>query len=113
MPPKRTSTSAAPAMTQAAIKKLVADSVSAARSTSLLLGQILKILIEHQEKRSSGEYLKTYVEKIPELAYAFGVPLCAQHRETHRSLHRGLPRSMKEMFTAQKPHTLEETINIT
>ncbi|GKA42053.1 reverse transcriptase domain-containing protein, partial [Tanacetum coccineum] len=30
MPPKRTSTSAAPAMTQAAIKKLVADSVSAA-----------------------------------------------------------------------------------
>ncbi|GKF29241.1 hypothetical protein Tco_0095583, partial [Tanacetum coccineum] len=30
MPLKRTSTSAAPAMTQAAIKKLVADSVSAA-----------------------------------------------------------------------------------
>ncbi|GKB40676.1 reverse transcriptase domain-containing protein [Tanacetum coccineum] len=30
MPPKRTSTSKAPAMTQAAIKKLVADSVSAA-----------------------------------------------------------------------------------
>ncbi|GKA87756.1 hypothetical protein Tco_0809520 [Tanacetum coccineum] len=30
MPPKRTSTSAAPTMTQAAIKKLVADSVSAA-----------------------------------------------------------------------------------
>ncbi|GJX46648.1 hypothetical protein Tco_0271838 [Tanacetum coccineum] len=30
MPPKRTSTFAAPAMTQAAIKKLVADSVSAA-----------------------------------------------------------------------------------
>ncbi|GJU95169.1 hypothetical protein Tco_1319925 [Tanacetum coccineum] len=30
MPPKRTPTSAAPAMTQAAIKKLVADSVSAA-----------------------------------------------------------------------------------
>ncbi|GJR75404.1 hypothetical protein Tco_0087769, partial [Tanacetum coccineum] len=30
MPPKRTSTSEAPAMTQAAIKKLVADSVAAA-----------------------------------------------------------------------------------
>ncbi|GKE12553.1 hypothetical protein Tco_1416104 [Tanacetum coccineum] len=30
MPPKRTSTSEAPTMTQAAIKKLVADSVSAA-----------------------------------------------------------------------------------
>ncbi|GJT08905.1 hypothetical protein Tco_0843367 [Tanacetum coccineum] len=30
MPPKRTSTSEAPAMTQAAIRKLVADSVAAA-----------------------------------------------------------------------------------
>ncbi|GJX12334.1 hypothetical protein Tco_0204092 [Tanacetum coccineum] len=30
MPPKRTSTSEAPAMTQAAIRKLVADSVTAA-----------------------------------------------------------------------------------
>ncbi|GJY26166.1 hypothetical protein Tco_0400892, partial [Tanacetum coccineum] len=30
MAPKRTSTSAAPAMTQAAIRKLVADSVAAA-----------------------------------------------------------------------------------
>ncbi|GKF39287.1 hypothetical protein Tco_0119348, partial [Tanacetum coccineum] len=30
MPPKRTSTSEAPPMTQAAIKKLVADSVTAA-----------------------------------------------------------------------------------
>ncbi|GKF95961.1 hypothetical protein Tco_0288696, partial [Tanacetum coccineum] len=30
MPPKRTSTSATPAMTQAAIKKLVADSISIA-----------------------------------------------------------------------------------
>ncbi|GJZ65810.1 hypothetical protein Tco_0622506, partial [Tanacetum coccineum] len=30
MPPKRTSTSESPAMTQAAIKKLVADSVAAA-----------------------------------------------------------------------------------
>ncbi|GKA65176.1 hypothetical protein Tco_0764883, partial [Tanacetum coccineum] len=35
MPPKRTSTSEAPAMTQAAIRKLVADSVTAdSRSTS-------------------------------------------------------------------------------
>nr|GEW87559.1 reverse transcriptase domain-containing protein [Tanacetum cinerariifolium] len=33
MPPKRTSTSVAPAMTQAAIRKLVADSVVAALET--------------------------------------------------------------------------------
>ncbi|GJY56253.1 reverse transcriptase domain-containing protein [Tanacetum coccineum] len=35
MPPKRTSTSEAPAMTQAAIKKLVADSVSAALEANM------------------------------------------------------------------------------
>nr|GEY62531.1 hypothetical protein [Tanacetum cinerariifolium] len=33
MPPERTSTSAAPAMTHAAIKKLVSDSVAAALET--------------------------------------------------------------------------------
>nr|GFA01630.1 hypothetical protein [Tanacetum cinerariifolium] len=33
MPPKRTSTSVAPAMTQAAIRKLVADSVTTALET--------------------------------------------------------------------------------
>ncbi|GJV20801.1 retrovirus-related pol polyprotein from transposon TNT 1-94 [Tanacetum coccineum] len=44
MPPKRTSTSEASAMTQAAIKKLVTDSVTAARKHKLQQWQVLVIL---------------------------------------------------------------------
>ncbi|GJQ89168.1 putative reverse transcriptase domain-containing protein [Tanacetum coccineum] len=43
MPPKRTSTSEAPAMTQAAIRKLVADSVTAALEHKLQQWQVLVI----------------------------------------------------------------------
>ncbi|GJQ96334.1 reverse transcriptase domain-containing protein [Tanacetum coccineum] len=43
MPPKRTSTSEAPAMTQAAIKKLVANSVAAALEAKLQQWQVLVI----------------------------------------------------------------------
>ncbi|GKC85855.1 hypothetical protein Tco_1141572, partial [Tanacetum coccineum] len=47
MPPKRTSTSATPTMTQAAIRKLVADSIAAtleevANITQRLMDQVLK-----------------------------------------------------------------------
>ncbi|GJY61875.1 hypothetical protein Tco_0462532 [Tanacetum coccineum] len=49
MPPKRTSTSEASTMTQAAIKKLVADSVSAALEAQALTWQIL-IIPPDQEK---------------------------------------------------------------
>ncbi|GJY13863.1 putative reverse transcriptase domain-containing protein [Tanacetum coccineum] len=50
MAPKRTSTFAAPAMTHAAFKKLVADSVSAALKRKLLPWQILTIQIGTTEK---------------------------------------------------------------
>ncbi|GJS58524.1 hypothetical protein Tco_0653308 [Tanacetum coccineum] len=50
MAPKRTSTSAAPTMTQAAIKKLVADSVSAALERKAATWQILTIQIGTTEK---------------------------------------------------------------
>ncbi|GJZ48828.1 hypothetical protein Tco_0603018 [Tanacetum coccineum] len=50
MPPKRTSTSAAPAMTQAAIKKLVADSVSAA-----LGAQAATLANTNNTNRNTGE----------------------------------------------------------
>ncbi|GKB79540.1 hypothetical protein Tco_0946435 [Tanacetum coccineum] len=52
MPPKRTSTSAAPAMTQAAIRQLVADSVAAALEAQAANMEILTILIGtlNQEK---------------------------------------------------------------
>ncbi|GJV84659.1 reverse transcriptase domain-containing protein [Tanacetum coccineum] len=44
MPPKRASTSEAPAMTQAAIRKLVADSVTATLEAKLHMGRVLVIL---------------------------------------------------------------------
>ncbi|GJS96973.1 hypothetical protein Tco_0803941 [Tanacetum coccineum] len=50
MPPKRTSTSEAPSMTQAAIKKLVADSVSAA-----LEAQAANIENANNTNRNTGE----------------------------------------------------------
>ncbi|GKB72872.1 hypothetical protein Tco_0934284 [Tanacetum coccineum] len=50
MPPKRTSTSEAPAMTQAAIKKLVADSVSAA-----LEAQAANMANADNTNRNTGE----------------------------------------------------------
>ncbi|GKE95253.1 hypothetical protein Tco_1580108, partial [Tanacetum coccineum] len=49
MPPKMTSTSEAPAMTQASIKKLVADSISAAPEAQAANMQIL-IIPPDQEK---------------------------------------------------------------
>ncbi|GJX03305.1 hypothetical protein Tco_0189221 [Tanacetum coccineum] len=50
MPPKRTSTSEAPAMTQAAIKKLVADSVTAA-----LEAQVATMTNADNTNRNTGE----------------------------------------------------------
>ncbi|GJW10466.1 hypothetical protein Tco_1576293, partial [Tanacetum coccineum] len=50
MPPKRTSTSEAPAMTQAAIRKLVADSVTAA-----LEAQVATMANANNTNRNTGE----------------------------------------------------------
>ncbi|GJZ18138.1 reverse transcriptase domain-containing protein [Tanacetum coccineum] len=50
MPPKRTSTSEAPAMTQAAIRKLVADSVTAA-----LEAQAVTMVNADNTNRNTGE----------------------------------------------------------
>ncbi|GJW93682.1 putative reverse transcriptase domain-containing protein [Tanacetum coccineum] len=50
LPPKRTSTSKAPAMTQAAIRKLVADSVTAALEAQPLTWKMLTIPIGTPEK---------------------------------------------------------------
>ncbi|GJR58975.1 hypothetical protein Tco_1501137 [Tanacetum coccineum] len=49
MPPKRTTTSEAPAMTQAAIKKLVVDSVSAALEAQAANMAILTIPPDHEK----------------------------------------------------------------
>nr|GEW99404.1 putative reverse transcriptase domain-containing protein [Tanacetum cinerariifolium] len=167
MPPKRTSTSEAPAMTQAAIRKFVADSVTAAleaqaatmanpsnpnRNTgptgtplassaglnesnqySLVAEQADKItwtelkrlltnkycrrtkVRKMEEERYNlivkGNHLKTYVRRFQELAV-----LCPNMvPNTEKLLEAfigGLSRSIKGNFTASKPQTLEEAINI-
>nr|GEY97164.1 reverse transcriptase domain-containing protein [Tanacetum cinerariifolium] len=82
MPPKRTSTSAAPAMTQDAIRKLVANSV-----TATLEAQVATMLI----------LCPNMVPNTKKLMEVFI---------------RGLPQSIEETVTASKPQTLEKAINI-
>ncbi|GJV48553.1 reverse transcriptase domain-containing protein [Tanacetum coccineum] len=94
MAPKRTSTSAAPPMTQAAIKKLVADSVSAA-----LEAQAATMENTNNTNRNIGQVLcPTMVPNSKKLMEVFIG---------------GLPRSIKGNVTASKPQTLEEAITIT
>ncbi|GJW21118.1 reverse transcriptase domain-containing protein [Tanacetum coccineum] len=64
MPPKRTSTSEAPAMTQAAIRKLVADSVTAA-----LEAQAATMANDDNTNRNTGEREAPVARKITTEAY--------------------------------------------
>ncbi|GJX64136.1 putative reverse transcriptase domain-containing protein [Tanacetum coccineum] len=63
IPPKRTSTSEAPAMTQAAIKKLVADSV-----TAVLEAQVATMAIS-----ISCQHVGTFIGRKEQLAFADGL----------------------------------------
>nr|GEX83428.1 reverse transcriptase domain-containing protein [Tanacetum cinerariifolium] len=84
MDPKRTSTSAAPAMNQAAIRKLVAD----------------------------RNDLKTYIRRFLELAVL--CPTMVPNSEKLMEVFiGGLPRSTEGNVTSSKPQTLEEAITIT
>ncbi|GJT11545.1 putative reverse transcriptase domain-containing protein [Tanacetum coccineum] len=101
MAPKRTSTSAAPPMTQAAIKKLVADSVAAA-----LEAQAATMANTDNTNRNTGQ------RETPEL-----VILCPTMVPNSKKLMEvfigGLTRSIEGNVTASKPQTLEEAITIT
>ncbi|GJR46686.1 putative reverse transcriptase domain-containing protein [Tanacetum coccineum] len=103
MPPKRTSTSEAPAMTQAAIRKLVAHSVTAA-----LEAQATTMANANNPNRNTGPtgtpVLKTrnYKEFISCQPFYFN--------GTEGAV--GLIRCIEGNVTASKPQTLEETINI-
>ncbi|GJR30391.1 hypothetical protein Tco_1106623 [Tanacetum coccineum] len=73
MPPKRTSTSEAPAMTQAAIKKLVADSVTTALEAQAAtmavliqkLGDVVTTALEAQAEPDVRLYVIRQVLVIP------------------------------------------------
>nr|GEX22114.1 reverse transcriptase domain-containing protein [Tanacetum cinerariifolium] len=101
MPPKRTSTSAAPAMTQAAIRQLIVDGIAAA-----LEAQVVTITNTDNPNRN------TRPRETPELAV-----LCPNMVPNSKKLMevfiRGLPRSIEGNVTASKPQTLEEAITIT
>nr|GEZ20151.1 putative reverse transcriptase domain-containing protein [Tanacetum cinerariifolium] len=135
MPPKRNSTFEAPAMTQAAIKKFVANSVTATLEAQVAImantsnpnrntgptGTPVAKTGNYKESRKmeeelynlivNGNDLKTYVRRFQELAV-----LCPNMvPNTEKLLEAfiiGLPRSIKGNVTASKPQTIEEAIKI-
>ncbi|GKB71352.1 reverse transcriptase domain-containing protein, partial [Tanacetum coccineum] len=136
MPPKRTSTSEASAMTKAAIKKLVADSVFRSLEALALQNELLILhplvfdatesvfscsnytedckddgkTILHWTMKGDND-LKAYVRRFQELATLCPtmVPDSEKMMEVFIG---GLPRSIEGNVTASKPQTLEEAINI-
>nr|GEW98631.1 putative reverse transcriptase domain-containing protein [Tanacetum cinerariifolium] len=126
MPSKRPSTSEASTMSQAAIRKLVADSVAAALETqTATMAKIdnsireipiakrgnYKEFISYQPFYFNGNDLKTYVRRFQELAV-----LCLNMLPNNAKLIEvfisGILRSIEGNVTASKPQTLEEAINI-
>nr|GEW89859.1 reverse transcriptase domain-containing protein [Tanacetum cinerariifolium] len=138
MPPKRTSTSKIPTMTQAAIRQLITDGIAVAlenayaqpigieqanKTTWTKLKRLLtnkycprtevkKIEDEFYNLDVKGNDLKTYIRRFQELAV-----LCPNMVPNTEKLIevfiRGLPRSIEGNVTASKPQTLEEAITIT
>nr|GEV63914.1 reverse transcriptase domain-containing protein [Tanacetum cinerariifolium] len=133
MSPKRTSTSAAPAMTQAAIRQLVADSITTALEAQAanmanadntnrnpeprkaLNSFDQPIGIEEAYKLSWVEFkkllIKKYCPRTEELATLCPTMVLDSEKMIEAFI-RGLPRSIKGNVTTSKPQTLEEAINI-
>ncbi|GJZ15800.1 hypothetical protein Tco_0551477, partial [Tanacetum coccineum] len=142
MPPKRTSTSEAPAMTQAAIRKLVADSVTAA-----LEAQAATMANADNTNRNTGEReapvarkcsYKEFISCQPfnfkgsegavglirwfertELVFSrsnctedYKVKFSTDSEKMIEVFIGGLPQSIEGNVTTSKPQTLEEAINI-
>ncbi|GJS45842.1 hypothetical protein Tco_0595963 [Tanacetum coccineum] len=100
MPPKRTSTSAAPGMTQAAIRQLVADSVAAA--------------LEAQAATMASTNNPNRILDYEKLLLAVLCPNMVPNTEKlMEAFIGGLPISIEGNVTASKPQTLEEAITIT
>nr|GEY26982.1 putative reverse transcriptase domain-containing protein [Tanacetum cinerariifolium] len=140
MPPKRSSTSKASTMSQAAIRKLVTDSIAVALETQTTTMTEAYNPIRNTKPREipvakrgnykefisrqpfyfndefynlsvKGNDLKTYVRRFQEL-----VVLCPNTVPNNKKLMEvfigGLPRSIEGNVTASKTQTLEEAINI-
>ncbi|GJU23770.1 hypothetical protein Tco_1157112 [Tanacetum coccineum] len=118
MAPKRTSTSAAPAMTQAAIKKLVADSIAAALEAQA--ATMANTDNTNRNTRQSGTPVArkcSYKEFMSCQPFNFKAILCPTMVPNSEKLMEvfieGLPRSIEGNVTASNPQTLEEAITIT
>ncbi|GKA67769.1 putative reverse transcriptase domain-containing protein [Tanacetum coccineum] len=117
MAPKRTPTSAAPAMSQAAIRKLVADSVAAALEAQA--ATMANTDNTNRNTRQSGTPVArkcSYKEFMSCQPFNFKV-LCPTMVPNSEKLMEvfigGLPRSIEGNVTTSKPQTLEEAITIT
>nr|GFA30671.1 reverse transcriptase domain-containing protein [Tanacetum cinerariifolium] len=114
MPPKRTSTSAATAMTQAAIQKLVADSVAAPLETQAATMVNTKNTNRNNIPRETPVARKgNYKEFISCQPFYFNgtegaVGLIRWFERTEL----GLPQSIEGTVTTSKPQTFEEVTNI-
>nr|GEY24139.1 hypothetical protein [Tanacetum cinerariifolium] len=116
MPPKGALTSEAPAMTQATIRILVADSV-----TEALEAEAATMTNANNPNRNTGPTgipivkMRNYKEFISYQPFYFNVLCPNMVPNTEKLLEAfigGLPRSIEGNVTAFKPQTLEEAINI-
>ncbi|GKC53449.1 hypothetical protein Tco_1076194 [Tanacetum coccineum] len=126
MPPKRTSTSEAPAMTQAAIRKLVADSVTAAlEAQATTMANADNTNRNTREREAPVARQCSYKEFMscqpinfkgseggPEELETLCPTMVPDYEKMIEVFIGGLPRIIKGNVTASKPQTLEEAINI-
>nr|GEU89342.1 putative reverse transcriptase domain-containing protein [Tanacetum cinerariifolium] len=117
MAPKRTSTFAVPAMTQAAIRKLVANSVATALESQAANMANADNTNRNTELKEDPIAIKcSYKEFMSYQPFNFKVlcPTIVTNSEKMIEVFiGGLPRSIKGNVTASKPQTLEEAITIT
>ncbi|GJT49659.1 hypothetical protein Tco_0975816 [Tanacetum coccineum] len=100
MPPKRTSTSEAPAMTQAAIKKVVADSVTAA-----LEAQAATMANADNTNRNTGERKAHVARKCSYKEFMSCQPFNFKGSEGAVGLIRWFERTESVFFVATVPKT--------
>nr|GEU42756.1 putative nucleotidyltransferase, ribonuclease H [Tanacetum cinerariifolium] len=101
MAPKRTSTSAAPAMTRAAIRKLAADSVAIALEAQATTMANTNNTNRNTKPRETHELTVLCLTMVP------------NSEKLKEVFIRGLTWSIEGNVTASKPQTLEEAITIT
>nr|GEU62348.1 reverse transcriptase domain-containing protein [Tanacetum cinerariifolium] len=116
MPPKRSSTSEASTMSQAAIRKLIADSVATALETQIATMAEADNFIREIPVAKRGNYKESISYQPFYFNGTEGVVRLIRWFERTESLMEvfigGLPRSIEGNVTASKPQTQEEAINI-